>query len=195
MSDKVQWENFLSPKILRSNLIIASIYITAFEVLKTAIVGRIRDFYLVDFDVFRGQIGPKYQTEVLARNRSPVYASLEWLKESRVINDGDMTTFEEVKKLRNHLAHSLTQVLSEGPPSDLPSRFHEMISLLDKIERWWIINVDIATDSNFAGKEVDPEKVVPGPVMALQLMIQIALGSDDWQIEELIKQIQTSRAN
>ena len=38
-------EDFLNPEILRPKLIVASIYITAFELLKSTIVERIRSFY------------------------------------------------------------------------------------------------------------------------------------------------------
>ncbi len=81
-----------------------SVYIAAFEVLKIAIVERIRNFYFPGFGENAPRIDPKYQAEVLAKNKSPVYASLDWLKESRVINDDDMATFERVKGLRNDLA-------------------------------------------------------------------------------------------
>jgi hypothetical protein len=30
-----------------------------------------------------------------------------------------------------------------------------MIALLNKIEKWWIINVDIATDPQFDGEHID----------------------------------------
>ena len=50
MSDKGQkssLENFLTPEVLRANWITASIYIAAFELLKTAIVKRIYGFYTI----------------------------------------------------------------------------------------------------------------------------------------------------
>lgn len=81
---KVQklWEDFLNPEVLRSNLIIASLYIAAFEFLKSTIVDRIRSIYVIGFDQNGLRIDPEYQTAVLLKNRSPVYASLEWLKKS-----------------------------------------------------------------------------------------------------------------
>jgi hypothetical protein len=105
----------------------------------------------------------KYQSEVLARNRSPVYASLDWFKELQAISDDDVAVFESVKKLRNEIAHAFPRMLTKGLPSDLPKRFNEMLSLLEKIERWWIVNVDIATDPEFQGNEIDEEAINPGP--------------------------------
>jgi hypothetical protein len=65
-----------------------------------------------------------------------------------------------------------------GFPPHLPERFAEMIALVDKIERWWIVNVEIATNPDFDGKEIDEDGIVPGTMMVLQLMMEIGLGSD-----------------
>lgn len=178
---KVQklWEDFLNPEVLRSNLIIASLYIAAFEFLKSTIVDRIRSFYVIGFDQNGLRIDPEYQTAVLLKNRSPVYASLEWLKKSQAIDDNDIAVFERVKKCRNGFAHAITGMLMSGLPSDLPARFSEMVSLLDKIERWWIVNVEITTDPQFDGQEIDEEGIIPGPIIGLRPMMDIALGSEE----------------
>jgi hypothetical protein len=50
---------------------------------------------------------------------------------------------------------------------------------LNKIEKWWIINVDIATDPQFDGEHIDERGIIPGPIMPHQLMMDIALGSEE----------------
>jgi hypothetical protein len=70
------WERFLNPATLRSNLIVTSLFLSAFEILRESIVERIRDLYSIGFDPSRPKPDPKYETEVLAKNRSAVYASL-----------------------------------------------------------------------------------------------------------------------
>src|SRR5258708_18308652 len=104
MDGKVRnsWESLLNPDVLRPNLIMAALYIAAFEVLKSTIIERIRDFYVTGFDKSVEKDGgrlvdPKYQTEVLSRNRSPVYACLDWLKESQAVDDQDIAAFERAK--------------------------------------------------------------------------------------------------
>ena len=54
-----------------------------------------------------------------------------------------------------------------------------MVALLRKIEVWWIVNVELETDPDWADKEVDESGIVPGPVMMLQVMMDIALGDDE----------------
>jgi len=175
-----QWEQFLTPEILRTNLIMASVYIAAFEILKNVIVERIRDFYLIGFDNNGFIIDPEYKEAVLRRNRSPVYASLDWLKEAGAITDADIETFEQSKEYRNLLAHELARLLMEGLPQDFSKRFQGMVMLLDKIEKWWIVNVDIPTNPDFdeAG-EIDEENIIPGTVINLQMILDIALGPDE----------------
>ena len=70
----------LNPDVLRPRLTRAAIFIIAFEMLKATIVDRIRNFFSVGFDAEGAHLSPEY-ADVLARNRSPVHASLDWLVE------------------------------------------------------------------------------------------------------------------
>lgn len=69
-----------------------------------------------------------------------------------------------------------------------PARFEGLVSLLKKIEVWWVVNVEIPVNSDFDGKEIDEEGVVPGPVLILQMMLEVASGND-----ELVKQYRAKR--
>lgn len=86
---RIPWERFLNPHILRTNLIVASLYITAFEILKDSIIDRIRQFFSSGFDQNGPIINEKYKTEVLSQNRSPLYASLLWLRDMHAIDKQD----------------------------------------------------------------------------------------------------------
>jgi|688.fasta_scaffold440777_2 hypothetical protein len=176
---KHSWEEFLNPKVLRPRLIAASIYIAGFEVLKDAIVGRIKDFFWTGFDEFGDKIDPKYSSDVLARNKSPVYASLDWLKAMDAISDADVETFNRARACRNTLAHDLLSTLaSQGLSDEFDERFSEMVALLRKVEAWWITNVEIPTNPDFDGQEVDEDGITLGPIMTIQLLRDIALGDE-----------------
>jgi hypothetical protein len=174
------WEEFLDPDVTRPRLIAASIYIAGFEALRDAIVGRIRDFFWTGFNESTGdRIDPKYQSRVLSRNRSPVYASLDWLREMRAIDDADVLAFEQVQSCRNTLAHKLLSTLgSEGLPGDFEKSFSKMVVLLRKVEVWWITNVEMTIDQDLGGRDVDEDKIVPGRILTIQLLLDIALGDE-----------------
>ena len=176
----LSWENFLNPDVTRPRLIAASVYITGFEILKESIIGRIRDFFTCGFNEKGDIIDPKYQTDVLSRNKNPVHASLDWLQHMKVIDQADIAVFDQVKRCRNALAHDLPRLLARnGLPDDFVDNFRAMVPLLRKIEVWWVMNVEIPTNPDFADKEVDESGILPGTVISFQLLCEIALGSDE----------------
>ena len=174
------WEELLDPNVTRPRLIAASIYIAGFEALRDAVVARIRYFFWNGFDETGDKIDPKYQSDVLTRNRSPVYASLDWLKEMNAIDDADIEAFNRVKTCRNRLAHELLTTLgSTGLPPEFEQCFSEMVALLRKFELWWVVNVEIPTNPDFDGAEIDTDGILPGRLLALQLLVDIALGDEE----------------
>lgn len=52
MDENIQksWERFLNPESLKENLVISSLYITSFEILKDSIISKIKDFFIEGID-------------------------------------------------------------------------------------------------------------------------------------------------
>ena len=175
-----RWEELLDPEITRERLISASLYIAAFEILKQSICNRIHDFYCFGFEAGGDLIHPKYQAEVLSRNRSRLYASLSWLQENGVLEQSDIESFERVKAARNALAHSLQGlVLGELPPTHV-QLFPALVELIRKIEIWWVMNVEIPTNPDYDGQEILEGDIVPGTLIMLQLMQEVASGNPEF---------------
>jgi hypothetical protein len=199
METKLQqsWGDFLNPDVVRPVLVSASIYIAVFEALTDAIVNRIREFFCHGFDESGDKIDPRYQSTVLSRNKSPIYASLDWLKEMNAIDDADIDSFNCIKSCRNELAHRLLSMLaSETTVPDFATRLKEMAALIRKIEVWWIKEVEIPSNPAFDGKEISEDGIVPGTLLALQLLCDIALGDEDrsrFYINEFEKRTKTNQ--
>ncbi len=177
-----QWEQLLTPAVMQKKLISASLYVTAFELLKESIIGRIRSFYMVGFDADGYVIDEKYDTAVLSRNKNPLLASLDWLSENEVVDENDRQVFERIRTTRNLLAHELPSMVMGGKDFHHIERFQELVGLLKKIEVWWVVNMEIPVNPDFDGKEIDEECIVPGPVLMLQMMLEVLSGN-----EELLK--------
>lgn len=167
---------------MQEKLISASLYVTAFELLKESIIGRIRSFYMVGFDADGDVVDEKYETAVLSRNKKLVYASLDWLSENDVIDENDLQAFERIRKTRNLLAHELPSMVMGGKDFQHVERFQELVALLRKIEIWWVVNMEIPINPDFDGNEIDEEGIVPSPVLMLQMMLEVLSGN-----EELLK--------
>jgi hypothetical protein len=173
------WEEFLNPNLMRTRLILASIYIACFEALKDSIVTGIRDFFCTGFDESGEKIDPQYESNVLVRNKSAAYASLDWLLEMGAIEEDDVRVYNRAKTCRNTLAHELfSKLASEGLPPYFEQAFVEMVALLRKIEVWWIVNVEIPTNPEFDGLEIDEEGIMPGRLIAIRALLDVALGDE-----------------
>lgn len=160
-------------------LMMASMFIAAFEVLRESIIGRIRDFFTNGFGEKGYKIDPEYESEVLAKNNSKLYASLLWLVENNVISDTDLIEFEAIKNFRNRVAHEISQLIIKEDDAELHIRFIGIAAMLNKIEKWWIVNVEIPTNDDFINKEITEDMIIPGPAMSLRIMMDVAFGSEE----------------
>lgn len=174
-----RWERFLDPEFVRPSLFMATMFITTFEILKNSIVDRIHDFYQIGWSKEGNTVSPDYTARVLSRNKSVLYASLDWLKEQLALDESDLTIFEQLKKTRNLLAHKLFDVVTGQTESPHEEQFATLVELLRKVEVWWVVNVEIPTNPDYDGEEVNEDEIVPGAILSLQMLLQVASGSTE----------------
>ena len=175
MNNNQQWEDFLNPDIIRPRLIMASVYNFAYSIFKDTIINRIRDFYI--YDDKEGL--QDYKNKVLSLNKSPIYASLEWLKNMETIEQKDIETFKKITDCRNELAHEMHNILiNKGSPTDFTDNFKNLFYLFRKIETWWTTNIELSINPDYIGKDielVDKNNIMTGPMICLQTLIDVAI--------------------
>lgn len=175
------WEKFLHPETLKGNLIAISLFITAFENFKDRIIEKPESLFLTGFDGNGFIIDKdKYQKEVLSlsQKKSYLYASLLWFRKMDAIDDADIITFDSIRKHRNELAHKPMEFLANPEQSFDVTKFQNLITLLSKIEKWWFVNFEAAIDPDMLPDGTDPDKVISGSILLLQMMLDIALGNE-----------------
>jgi hypothetical protein len=174
------WENLLNPETLRKHLISASLYMAAYEVLKTSIIKRTEYFFL---GTNRPEDKEKYEKAVLFRNRSPLMASLLWHQEMQAINENDLAAFQRMRHCRNELAHRLPDLIGgKGIESNLTDCFVALLELLRKIEVWWIREFEMSINPDFDGVEVADDQIMPGSIVMVKIMLDTALGDADYRV-------------
>ena len=153
-------------EILRKNTLAASVFSMAYEILKNIIIERIKDFLSNEYD---------YKKEVLSLDKKErdLPASLEWLKKMNAINDKDLKSFKGIKDCRNFLVHETFHFISESMSKfDVNEKFEDMINLLRKIDRWWIVTMkdDDGLEQN---------QIKPGSLILFQILLDAAIGPED----------------
>jgi hypothetical protein len=175
------WEQFLNPQELRYGLIGASLYLTAWETLKAAVIDRVRDFYWCGFDENGDKTSPEYETRVLARSKSKLKASLLWFQEAGAIDEADIQRVERVRELRNDIAHHLPEFIT-GQREVQAERLIHLCEFVGKIERWWLRNVELPINPDFDDQDISAipdSEMMSGRMIFLRLLFEIATGDEE----------------
>ncbi len=175
------WKKFLTPELLRENLVLTGLFIASYETLKESIIEQPLSFYSLDFDDDgKPVVSEGYEKEVLSLDpkKNHLRASIKWLRKSGVINENDELLIDELREHRNEISHDLPKFLAQAGREVDIAKFGQILGLVTKIDRWWIINVELAIRDDINLTEVDVEKITSGRMMLLNLMIGNATGTE-----------------
>ena len=166
---------FLNPDAIKSNLILSALYLVAYELLKAAIIDNIRDFFSFEYRDGKATPDKQYEDEVIRVHKDLLYASCLWLRRNDVITESEVEEIENIRRHRNQVAHELPKLLGDTNLNLNVGYFLRIRELLEKIEVWWVKNVDIPVNPDFDRVEVNEKDIRPGTVIALDYVISVAL--------------------
>ena len=173
------WRKFLNPESLRSNLILASLYLAAYETLKNSIIDQIKSFFTFEKSAQQEGIDTKYAADVMSLDKSPLRASALWLERQCVIDAHDMAKLDAIRKHRNDIAHSLPRFVSTVESHVDLSLLQAILELVAKVDRWWLMEFEIPSNSDFDGKNIDSSNCQSGNMIFLGMLIRIATGKPE----------------
>jgi hypothetical protein len=174
-----KWEDFLDPENLKDNLLFSSLFIAYFESFKEYVVDEVKFFFNTGFTNGEYTFSDDYKNKVLIKDKSPVKATLLWLIEMEAAEDNDVLLYDQFRQLRNELSHNLMSLLFEGLPKDLPEKLMQLINLRVKIEKWWILNVEIPTGMEFESDKIPGEEDITTGSQIISRLIFDMLSGDE----------------
>lgn len=169
-------EKLLTPDILKRNLIVASLYLSAYEILKGAVIDQPKTFF-TDFTSEGFKPGKKYREEVRSLHKDEFQASCLWHLRNEIITQAEFDEIQVLRRHRNEIAHELASFLIDIDKEVNVQYLYAILRLLTKIDRWWIMNFDLPVNPDYDGVEVNEEDVRSGRMLLLDVIIQSALES------------------
>ncbi len=173
---------FLNPDLLKHYLQAGGIYLAAYEMFKSSLVGRPHDFYLSGMENGKEKISHDYQTEVLTLDRKHIYrASALWWQKQGVLTDTDVDLAVSIREHRDEIAHNIPRFLNTSEGIIRLNLLEIMYTFLSKIDQWWIREVEIFSISDFDNRgltQEDLDGVIGGNMVFLSLITPIAFGDD-----------------
>ena len=182
-ANREAWADFLNPEVIRNTFVSAGLFLVAHEMLLDSIKRHPLDFFANRWTQEGPEESEKYRKEVLGLDpkgaNDPVRGSIAWLRRMGALDAGDELAIKRVTDERNRLAHELSGMIHGTKPRNFVEHYPTLVGLVSKVEKWWIINVEMATDPDFDGQDVDLDQIVPGVILSLELLSQVALGEGE----------------
>lgn len=172
-----QFEKIFDPSIVKKNLILSSLYLTAFELLNSSIIERIRTFYTTE--IKNGKLIPtqEYNCKVVQRKiegkENLFNSSCLWLVKNKVISIDEYEEIKNIKEHRNDVAHRIQEIIVDIEKDINLNYFLRIKELLRKIENWWILEFEVTLNPDFDNKKIKNDEVTSGRELLLNHLISI----------------------
>lgn len=193
-----EWRNIFDRDILRESVNIIALYITMYELLEDTLISRPKDFFTeLEYDE---QAKKQYEEHVLSlydksacpginSKNKELIASLLWFKKMDAIDDNDIQTFANLRTIRNEVTHQMLHAIAEGGSKYL-IQLMELYKLFCKIERWWILEIEVPVGGEIPpDQEIKEEDVMSGNMIILNVMIDILANGSNANYKEVCEAI------
>ena len=189
---RIDGTKLFTPEILRTNLLLASLYLTSYEILKIAIVEGLKDFFIYQDPIsdeeeknLLNSVDPtlverfreSYQKEVSEyekevgisiddRDKLGLIPSCKWLQKQSALSEEEVDEIRLIRDHRNEIAHELPDLLvGEGFDIQL-EHFQRIRTLIHKIDVFWAKNDVMFDASTF--DEVDIQDVSDSEIVSIR---------------------------
>jgi len=179
-------ERFLDETTMRQNLILSSLYLFLFEVLKFAIMEDVKDSIMEDFEDSltltasledatgevttrevmleeserrQARAAAAYKNRLGDLHKKKWKASCLFLEAIEVLDKQDVDDLGTIEAHRNEIAHELPRLLTA---EDLDVNLRHLVcmrEILGKIEAWQV-SIEVAISPELEGKEIRSSRIV-----------------------------------
>ena len=171
-------QDILNKPKVRSKLLQASLFITAFEMLKNSVIDCVQDhFESGGGPNGKRKLSPAYNDEVLEpfKNKQggvdTFKACVQWLAYQAVIQNTDIDTILKIRRHRNEIAHQLPDMVFYYSRRVDLELFRELKSIFHRIEEYQA-RMDVEVTNAVEGRPPLPETahIYSGPEIILELI-------------------------
>src|SRR5260370_1114084 len=102
----------------RNTLLRAAALLIGWELIRSEVVDKVRDFYIIGFDRSGFIVDSMYQERVVSRGPRLFDASVDWLVEANALTGDQAASLKDLRDYRNSVVHELGTYLID-PDRDL----------------------------------------------------------------------------
>ena len=168
-SSREELRHLLSAGVLKDKLAKSGLVLLAYELLKKSLIERPKGFYSTNGT----SPDREYVEQVLSGDPNPLIATCMWFQKLGAITEEDLEAIRKLRDHRNYIAHQSVNVLLDGSVQIELTIVLDVLRLLSEVDQWWISEIEIPSDSNFDGKEVQPWEIRSASMDLLYYLITL----------------------
>lgn len=186
------WNNILNEDVLKFNINFAALFVLNFECLKDYIITQPRTFYS-DVLIKDGELcceeTEEYKKEVRSLEKNIENASLRWFMNTDAITEEDYNLYQELRERRNDITHELLKNLNNGFNETDAKLYVKLLELYQKIDKWWINEIEIPISGEVLPDEYDSEQVLGGQAIILSIINDIIFDNNKERYKNLLDEL------
>lgn len=170
---------FLDSNKLRNNLLRIALFVAAFESFSSFIHEQLKFFYIhgtkdkIDFPIrYKEKVHKKYKKE--KGKTDYFYEDLSWFLDNKAISEQEFQFLLQIRELRGKFVHEMSTCIYNGISKELKDKHIELIRLYQKINDWWVKNIEISINSSFL-TDIENTNVKNLEIVFLELLEKIAI--------------------
>lgn len=164
----------LQPAVIRGTLAFAGLYQVTHEMLKHAVLEKVREFYCLGLEPdgsMTDEEHGEYRRRVLSLEpKNKFRASLLWLVQSDAITHDQADRLDAIYAHRHSLTHELVKYIVDPDANPAVDLFVDAIITLKDLHRFWI-DIELSAGGFFLPDGSDVGDVDPNAVMPLSLVV------------------------
>ena len=190
------WKNILDEDILMININFAAVFVMNYECLKEFVIEQVRSFYsehfYMDGDSIVCEESDTYKKQVRNLDKNLENASLKWFMDAEAITQEDYDIYQNIRKRRNDITHELLKNLNVGFGEEDAQLFADMLRIYNKLDKWWINEIEIPTSADDIPEDYDRDGVCGGQALMLSIINEIVFGNERDKYKELLNKFMKS---
>lgn len=187
------WKNILDQNVLKTNINFATVFVMNYECLKEFVIEQIRAFYsqhiYMECDKIVCEESKTYKEKVRVLDKNLENASLKWFIDAGAITQEDYDTYQKIHRKRNDITHELLKNLNDGFCEEDTQLFADMLRIYNKLDKWWVNEIEIPTSANNILENYDRDGVCGGQALILSIINEIVFGNEGDKYKELLNEL------
>lgn len=190
------WKNVLDENILKANINFGAVFVMNYECLKEFVIEQVRSFcsehFYMDGDRIVCEESDTYKKKVRNLDKNLENASLKWFMDAEALTQEDYDIYQKIRKRRNDITHELLKNLNIGFGEEDAQLFSDMLRIYNKLDKWWINEIEIPTSADDIPEDYDRDGVCGGQALMLSIINEIVFGNEGDKYKELLNKLMKS---